>query len=131
MEASLRCNARAIVVMTTTGRSAQLVAAYRPRCPIIAVTHSLDVARQLVMHRGVIPLVITEPEKEWIDDMDQRIKLALEVGRERLVLNVDDLVVVVTGWRAGSGYTNTLRVIKVESDYHPVFKPPSLSKFND
>lgn len=127
----MRCNARAIVVMTTTGRSAQLVAAYRPRCPILAVTHSPEVARHMVLHRAVVPLLVKEVEAEWVDDMDQCIKLAMEVGRERNVLRVEDLVVVVTGWRSGAGYTNTLRVIKVESEYKPVFKPPSLYKFND
>ena len=98
---------------------------------IIAVTHSSEVARQTVLHRGVVPLVIADLEKEWIDDMDQRIKLAFEVGRERCILRVDDLVVVVTGWRSGAGYTNTLRVVKVEGEYRPVFKPPSLYNFND
>jgi len=35
------------------------------------------------------------------------------VGHQHKLLPVGSLVVVVTGWRAGSGYTNTVRVLVV------------------
>lgn len=35
------------------------------------------------------------------------------MGHEHKLLPVGGLVVVVTGWRAGSGYTNTVRVLSV------------------
>ena len=37
-------------------RSAELLAAYRPRCPILAVTRNGRVARQLHLHRGIFPI---------------------------------------------------------------------------
>lgn len=59
VEASVNCLASCIVVITSTGRSAQLLAAYRPRCPIIAVTRDDRVARQLHLHRGIFPIHYT------------------------------------------------------------------------
>ena len=56
----------------------------------------------------------TEPRaKSWVDDMDRRINLAIDAGWERNVVKAGSAIVIVTGWRAGSGFTNTIRVIRV------------------
>ncbi|XP_033326402.1 pyruvate kinase isoform X3 [Megalopta genalis] len=115
VEVSMKCLSSAIIVITTTGRSAHLISKYRPRCPIIAVTRFAQVARQAHLHRGILPLYYEEaPLSDWIKDVDVRVQCGLNFGKSRGFIKTGDSVVVVTGWKQGSGFTNTLRVVYVD-----------------
>ncbi|CAL8092873.1 unnamed protein product [Calicophoron daubneyi] len=115
VEAANRCNASAIVVITTSGRSSQLISRHRPRCPILTVTRSAVIARQANLFRGVHPLHYGEPRcEEWVEDMEKRIRFAIEYGRKHSILTPNSFLVIVTGWKAGVGTTNTIRIIKME-----------------
>lgn len=48
---------KAILVITEDGRLPSLVAAYRPDCPIVTFCPSSKLGRQLILHRGVYPVV--------------------------------------------------------------------------
>lgn len=114
VEASFKCMASAIVVITTTGRSAHLVSKYRPRCPILAVTRDHQVARQSHLFRGVLPVHFTADKKDdWMADVDARVDGAVSIGKERGFIKSGDSIVVVTGWKQGTGFTNTMRVVIV------------------
>jgi len=116
VEASVNCLAAAIITITTSGKSAQMMSAYHPRCPILAVTRCGQTARQLHLYRGVVPVLYTsKAAADWTEDVDTRINYALEAGHNYHILKSGALVVIVTGWRAGSGYTNTIRVVSVPS----------------
>uniref|UniRef100_A0A8B9JIQ1 Pyruvate kinase n=2 Tax=Astyanax mexicanus TaxID=7994 RepID=A0A8B9JIQ1_ASTMX len=114
VEASFKCCASGIIVLTKSGRSAHLLSKYRPRAPILAVTRNEQTARQSHLYRGIYPILYNKPANDvWAEDVDLRVNFALEMGKFRKFFKSGDVVIVVTGWRPGSGYTNTMRVVLV------------------
>merc|ERR1711953_565994 len=115
VEASINCGASAIIVLATTGKSAHLISAFRPKCPILAVTRDARVARQAHLHRGIFPIYYkTGRASDWSEDMDQRIQMAINLGKARQFLKKGDSIICVTGWKKGAGFTNTMRIVPVE-----------------
>lgn len=115
VEASIKCDAAAVIVITTTGRSAHLISKYRPKCPIIAVTRNAQVARQCHIYRAILPIHYTvEVLPDWVKDVDARVQAGLQFGQGRGFIKSGDSVIVVTGWKQGSGYTNTVRIVTAQ-----------------
>jgi len=113
--ASYKIQAAAIVILTTSGKSALELSKYKPMCPIITITRFPRVARQLQMCQGVIPLLYKqERDSEWMKDVENRIAFATDFGKQRKFIKSGDPVVCVTGWRTGTGSTNTIRILTVE-----------------
>jgi len=115
VEASFQCAASAIIVITTTGRSAHLISKYRPRCPVMPVTRFPQVARQCHLFRGLMPVHYTDDrDLDWQSDVDKRIQHAIDIGKKRGFIKSGDPVVAVTGWRQGAGATNNMRILEVD-----------------
>ncbi|KAL3103999.1 hypothetical protein niasHT_020692 [Heterodera trifolii] len=114
--AARRCRASAIILLTTTGKSAQECSRFRMPIPVLAITRYEQVARQLQLCRGVFPLYYPHMERdtEWTEDVNKRIAYGIGVGKERGFIHNGDFVVLITGWQAGAGSTNTIRLQKVE-----------------
>ncbi|KAK9874544.1 hypothetical protein WA026_005385 [Henosepilachna vigintioctopunctata] len=114
--ASIKSMARAIVVLTTSGRSAHLMSKYRPCCPIIAVTKSSLVARQSVIYRGIFPVIYENSLSDWIEDVNNQVSFGMNYGIRNGFYTTGDLVIVVTSWREGKGYTNTMRILEANCE---------------
>ncbi|KPI91277.1 Pyruvate kinase [Papilio xuthus] len=115
--ASYRSLAAAIVVVTTSGTSAFQVAKYRPRCPIIAVTRYAALARQMHLFRGVMPLIYEyTPDSDWQVHLEQRINFCTKWAMQRGFVRVGDPIVIVCGWKQGSDFTNTMRIVYATAD---------------
>ncbi|KAL3095837.1 hypothetical protein niasHS_005596 [Heterodera schachtii] len=114
--AASRCRASAIIVLTTTGKSAQDCSRRRMPIPVLAITRYERLARQLKLCRGVFPVYYPHMERDtkWTEDVNKRIAYGIGVGKERGFIHNGDFVVIVTGWQAGAGFTNTMRLEKVE-----------------
>lgn len=112
VEESNKANASAIICLTMSGRTAHLISKYRPKCPIIAVTRNEQTARQCNLFRGIIPLPYSQPTiDDWIKDVDARICYAVNYGKTRGFIKTGNRIVIVTGWKSGSGFTNTIRIV--------------------
>ncbi|XP_045467706.1 pyruvate kinase-like isoform X2 [Harmonia axyridis] len=120
VEASAKCLAAAIIVITTTGRSAHLLSKYRPRCPIIAVTRNSLTARQCHVYRAILPIIYEEERVEdWLKDVDLRVGAGINFGKAKGFIKSGDPIIIITGWKQGSGFTNTMRVVYVsETECH-------------
>ena len=85
-----RGQAEAIVAVTREGNTARMLAALRPSALILAATNSAEVARRLMLYRGVVPIVTTLAES--VDATGEAIANLL-VGRG-LVKSGDQIVLV-------------------------------------
>ncbi|CEI39664.1 Pyruvate kinase [Fusarium venenatum] len=122
VRASLDLGAGGIIVLSTSGESARMLSKYRPVCPIFMVTRSPTTSRFAHLYRGVYPFLFPEQKPDfaqvnWQEDVDRRIKWAVNNALELNVLTPGDTVVVVQGWKGGMGNTNTLRIVKADPEH--------------
>jgi len=98
--------ARAIVVPTSTGRTASRVARLRPHQPIIAITPSRTAVSQLALEWGVWPVYV--PECADVEELWSR---SLDAARETGIVDHGDLVVITAGTAVNTpGTTNLIKV---------------------
>jgi pyruvate kinase len=102
-------HSKAIVTVTMSGRTAHMIAKYRPVSPIIACCPKEKVLRQMALCWGVTPISIDE-----VDDADVLFDRAIERAKEEKLLNAGDQVIVTAGVPLGmSGTTNLIKAIRV------------------
>ena len=105
-------NARDIVTVTKSGRSARMVARYRPSCGIIGCTPTKKVWYQLNLAWGVTPVLLSET-----DDVFDLFDSALETAKNQGLMQSGDLAVITSGVPIGvSGTTNM--ILKGEELYY-------------
>jgi pyruvate kinase len=100
--------ARAIVPFTASGWTAFLVAAMRPKAPVIACTYNESTYHRLALCFGVTPVLISQARD--IDDL-------YVVGMQKLLLSQlldpGDVVVVLTGSVVRGSGANTVKIHRV------------------
>jgi len=96
----------AIIAITASGYTAQIVSRFRPRAPIIAITPDKHVQRRLKLYWGVNALMASRT-----DNTDEMIANALQTAKKRGLVKKDDLVVITAGTPDSKpGTTNLLRI---------------------
>ena len=96
----------AIITATASGHTARMIAKYRPKVPIIAVTPKADVLRKLALAWGVEPLLIGP-----LTGTDEMISASVEVSLTAGLISAGDLVVITAGVPVGvHGTTNMMKV---------------------
>lgn len=102
-------NAKAIFTLTSSGFTASMISKFRPETPIIAITPSEVVYRQMNLVWGAIPILIEEAK-----DPKDLLNMSLEAVKFTKHVKEGDEVVIVSGLPLGiPGTTNNLRVYKI------------------
>jgi len=102
-------SAKLIICLTETGNTARFVSKYRPEVPILAVTASERIARQLMVSRGVLPLKV-----DTMTGTDHVVESALAHARRLNLVKEGDRVLITSGIiEARSGSTNLMQVIQI------------------
>ena len=103
-------NAKAIVVVTTSGFSARMISRYRPGCDIIGCAIDKKTCRQLNISWGVHPILLGS---EW--EVFVLIDRAINAGKKHNYLKEGDVTVITAGVPIGrTGSTNMLKVHVVD-----------------
>lgn len=103
-------NAKAIITVSRSGRSARMISRYRPGCDIIGCADSERVWRQLALSWGVTPVLLAE-KSEIFELFDH----AVDICKNHNLLKSDDIAVITSGVPIGiSGTTNIIKVEVIE-----------------
>ena len=97
--------ADAIITVTKSGHTARMISRFRPQCPIVAITDSETVQRQLSISWGVRP-ELSKPLNSTDELFEDGIRVALLTG----TVKKGDTVVLTAGVPVGiSGTTNLIK----------------------
>lgn len=113
VNSAFELNAAVIVVLSNTGRSAKLVAKYRPECPIVCASQDAAVCRALSIVRGVFPVYYDTATLGDDIDREKRVGLALAYARNSLGARPGQVAVAVHADQFTKGFANQTRVIVV------------------
>jgi pyruvate kinase len=103
-------HAKAIITVSMTGFTTEMVSRFKPNCMIIGCTTTETVYQQMNMLWGVTPLLI---QKE--NTTDDLFAVAVEEAKRAGHISKNDIVVITAGVPLGiAGKTNMVRVIEVE-----------------
>jgi pyruvate kinase len=94
-----------IVAFTESGLTARLISGFRPRVPVIAITHEDRVYRRLALWWGVVPV-----KSEVVESTDELLAAGEERLRARGLVAKGDIILMLSGHSLAAGATNMLRV---------------------
>jgi pyruvate kinase len=103
-----RLGLAALIVPTTSGRTARLVSAHRPKVPVLAISPRAETVRRLNLLFGV-RAILSEHEEDVRDLLDDCASLAMGQG----VARSGDLVAIVAGMPDQELGTNLFEVHRV------------------
>lgn len=103
--ASYQIGAKAIICVTIKGVTAQMLSAYRPDCPIIAVTVDPKAYQQLGLSWNVYPV-----KAEMKSSTDELFLYAAQKASETGLVHKGDKVIIIGGSIIGCGITDTMKI---------------------
>merc|ERR1719498_2024835 len=109
VKSTVDSNCPLIIALTETGSTALMIAKYKPKATILAITASETTVRQLLVIRGVVPMLTAS-----FVGTDSVIQKALTRAKSEGMVQSGDTVVAVHGQREECpGHTNLMKMVVV------------------
>ena len=103
-----RLNLAALVVPTTSGRTARLVSAHRPKVPVLAISPRIETVRRLNLLFGV-QAVLSDP----VDDIRELLDYCGQLAAQHGVAQSGDKIAITAGLPEQELGTNLFEVHRV------------------
>ncbi|MBP3708498.1 MAG: pyruvate kinase [Clostridia bacterium] len=95
-----------IIAATESGETARRISNLKPRCLVLAITYSEEVAHKLALNYAVYPVVVKET-----GSIEEFTELAKEKVKEVMGAKVGDMVAITGGFpKKGAKQTNFLKI---------------------
>lgn len=102
-------HAKAIITPTETGHTPRLVAKYKPKMPIIAVTTNDTTSRMLSLVSGVTPI-----KGHATSSLEELFDMSIQAGINEGMLQKGDTIILTGGYSLNEpGTTNLLKIDKI------------------
>ena len=80
-----------------------------------------DLRQYAHLYRGVFPFLFEQDKPDyskvnWQEDVDNRLKWGIKEAVRMGIIDYENKVVCVQGWRGGRGNTNTIRIVPAKED---------------
>lgn len=105
VNAAYQTEAKAIICVTNYGKTAFKLSAYKPACPVIAITVDEKACRQLNLAWGVHPVYA---EKK--NSTDELFQYAIEKALETGIVHHGDRVIITGASSVGNAITDTIKL---------------------
>ncbi|MCJ7839746.1 pyruvate kinase [Lederbergia sp. NSJ-179] len=103
---AINLDVSAIVTPTESGHTARMISKYRPKAPIIAVTHDEAIVRRLMLQWGVYPQM-----GQKVTTTDEMLEDAITESLNSGLVQHGDLIIITGGVPVGeTGATNLMKV---------------------
>ncbi len=100
--------AKAIVVFTQSGYTAELLSCQRPQCPIFAFTPIQKTLQMLALVWGVCPMLM-----DTLSDPNMMVQKAEQELLEAKLVEKGDAIVIVSGTQPARGATNMMKMGRI------------------
>jgi len=108
VSSSFSCNAKAIAVVTNSGRTPKLIARFKPHCPILAITDEVSVYNKCSLIDGVTAVYTKIPYGK----LDSILSLAKKATIAYGLCNPGDLMIISSASRTTDVDTDFINIEK-------------------
>jgi pyruvate kinase len=108
---AINLDIHAVITPTESGHTARMIAKYRPKSPIIAITSNERTRNQLELVWGVYPLL-----GEKVPSTDEMLELSVQESLKSGLIKHGDIVVITAGVPVGEAGTTNMMKIHVVGD---------------